>query len=285
MKRTGLVLLTLFVGTTLVLELDAADRGRRRRAKRSDWNQQQYQQTNPVPTNPTQPTLQPATATQPAMIAASIGGMAVQIERTSDRDLFAVGEPKEVEQTGFNPEQFRGRSRVAAKLSVVSGEPEKFDSLESLLRSLKPDADMAALNISKDDGSARVSEESKNVQVTTYLYAARRDRDGDFHFLLGDANGNTKYLNTELSALPESGDNLDALKQARDQCLKLFGSNTPGEGYDYYKPAIPVRVTGSLFFDAKHHPTTESTGAGTKRIKPLTAWEIHPITEIEVMNK
>ena len=48
--------------------------------------------------------------------------------------------------------------------------------------------------------------------------------------------------------------------------------------YVKFDPPIPVRVTGSLFWDIEHPPP--NTVGPTDR-RPKTAWEIHPVTKIE----
>jgi hypothetical protein len=44
-----------------------------------------------------------------------------------------------------------------------------------------------------------------------------------------------------------------------------------------------VRVTGWLLFDAEHANAAENTEPGRARNWRATAWEIHPITSIEVV--
>ena len=46
------------------------------------------------------------------------------------------------------------------------------------------------------------------------------------------------------------------------------------------KPAVPLRFTGQLFFDAEHHPCNAAgTAAGAKRV---SVWEIHPVYSVDV---
>ncbi len=46
-----------------------------------------------------------------------------------------------------------------------------------------------------------------------------------------------------------------------------------------------VRVTGWLLFDAEHANAAENTAPGRPRNWRATAWEVHPITSIEVVNR
>ena len=47
--------------------------------------------------------------------------------------------------------------------------------------------------------------------------------------------------------------------------------------YIKFTPAIPVKVQGSLFYDIDHEPGV----IGPTGFRPKTAWEIHPVTDIE----
>jgi hypothetical protein len=44
-----------------------------------------------------------------------------------------------------------------------------------------------------------------------------------------------------------------------------------------------VRVTGWLLFDAEHANAAENTAPGRARNWRASAWEIHPITAVEVV--
>lgn len=61
-------------------------------------------------------------------------------------------------------------------------------------------------------------------------------------------------------------------------------------GVDWSTPALRrqylgrwVRVTGWLMFDAEHANASENTAPGRPRNWRATAWEVHPITAIEVV--
>src|SRR5258708_20894328 len=79
-------------------------------------------------------------------------------------------------------DDFAGKDRKKAKLSIGTGALEKFDDLSGLLDSLVTDAEMAAHKpkISTLPTSDRVDEEERNVSVTAWLYAASRAAANDF---------------------------------------------------------------------------------------------------------
>ena len=181
-----------------------------------------------------------------------------------------------------NMDTFRGSARMAAKLSIASGTPKSYSDIATLLKSLVPDAKMRAMSISKGPDSGRLPQEQKVVTVTAFLYAASRESDNDFHCIVGrDPSKSASYMNVEVSALPPSSSQFfAALRTARNQFKTFFTSNgdgLPAQGYDKYDPPISITVTGSLFFDVDHVPPA----VGPTGMKPKTAWEIHPVSDIQ----
>jgi hypothetical protein len=179
------------------------------------------------------------------------------------------------------PDNFCGTARKKAKTSVASAPNEFFSNLDDLLDSLEDDDDMIDRDppISHGAASDRVSEEKRNVTVDAFLYAATGEDDNDYHLIIGNdlSGGQRRYMNVEISGLPASGQFRAPLKEARDQFKDFFEDELPGHSYDFYNPPIPVRISGSLFYDIDHSPGA----VGPQGRKPKTSWEIHPITNIE----
>lgn len=180
-------------------------------------------------------------------------------------------------------DEFRGTARKAAKISIANARRESFANLDDLLADLPTDDEMINRRprISSDRDSERVAEEQRNIRVEAFLYAASREDDNDFHLILGDtatARRSTTYMNVELSGLPpEDHPDRDRLERVRRFYLNRFRGNVPGERYDFYDPPIPVRVSGSLFYDIDHRPGA----VGPRSHRPETSWELHPVTFIE----
>jgi hypothetical protein len=179
-------------------------------------------------------------------------------------------------------DNFAGSARMAAKLSIASGTAKTFTDIGQVLSSVKPDAQMRAKNISKGPDSGRLPEEQGVVTVTAWLYASSKESDNDFHCIMGrDPSKPAQFMNVEVSALPPSSSEfLAALQAARNQFKTFFTSNgdvLPSGGYDKFDPPIPVKITGSLFFDVDHVPPA----VGPTGMKPKSAWEIHPVTDIQ----
>ena len=178
-------------------------------------------------------------------------------------------------------DNFTGTDRRDAKLEIVGAHTEQFADLKALVGSLTPDAQMINHHppLKRDEHFQRVQEEKRNVRVRAFLYAASREADNDFHFIVGSEPGShPTYMNMELSGLPSAGNASFARIQATRNAYKTFvAGHLPGVGYHHYDPPIPIEVEGSLFFDITHahgeHP-------GPKKIRPKTIWEVHPISKI-----
>jgi hypothetical protein len=213
-------------------------------------------------------------------------GARYRIIETSELDPYerplAEEEVANLESARLTPgDDFAGTDRRDAKLSIASAEVEQFDDLQSLVQSLTADADMEDHDpaITRDPDSERVAEEQRNVRVRAFLYAASRETDNDFHFIVGrDPSLSPTYMNMELSGLPpRTSDAFDRLDAARTAYKTFVQGQTPGAGYHHYDPPIPIEVQGSLFFDITHasgpHP-------GPAKLRPETIWEVHPISHI-----
>lgn len=182
-------------------------------------------------------------------------------------------------------DRFTGTSRRAAKTTVFAGPVEEFDTLGALLDSLPANDLMRAKGISNAPGSARVAEERRNVRVTAFIYAFKKEPDKDYHVILGDAPGTPggRFLNVEVSGIPAAGtaENRARLWAVRNEFKSAFGLGGSGPN-KYFKPVppVPVRVAGSLFWDADHE---SPPFVGPSSHKPLTPWEVHPVSEIEFL--
>lgn len=210
-----------------------------------------------------------------------------KILRTNELDPYETPKPPaeiEASPAAAGGDNFTGKDRKAAKISIASGAAEDFSDLGDLLDDLPDDADMIDHDpeITTGKDSDRVEEEEKNVRVKTWLYAASRESDNDFHVILGRDPAKTprRYMNAEVSGLPTSGPNIAKLKKVRTSFRQIV-QQVPGLGYDFYDPPIAVTVEGSIFFDMTH---AHGSHPGPAKVKPKTIWEIHPITDMKPRN-
>jgi len=183
---------------------------------------------------------------------------------------------------------FSGVDRAQAKTHEVAGPPQSFATVDDFLDSglFIPDDQMINHDpvITKSSESPRVTEEQINVTINkAYIYGIYREQDNDFHMIVG--NGQTgagmRIFNAEVSGLP--GDENDSLLiTVRNKILNRFGDIACQDGA--FKPVssfIPITITGSIFFDVDHRAGLVGFGV----YKPTTAWEIHPITDIEFLDE
>ena len=179
-------------------------------------------------------------------------------------------------------DNFGGTARKAAKLSLANAPLKTFGDLKTLINSLPAHEDMVALKIKTTATSDRVAQEKRNVRGKVFLYAASREDDNDFHLILGRNPDSSPevYMTMELSGLPPASKPAFAkLKAARDAFKAFFGGDLPGLSYDFYDPPIPVRIEGSLFWDASHAKGTRPGPKSLKSRMPVV-WEVHPISKI-----
>ncbi|MSR60478.1 MAG: hypothetical protein EXS05_23030 [Planctomycetaceae bacterium] len=182
-------------------------------------------------------------------------------------------------------ENFAGHDRKVAKTSVAGAPVENFSDLRRVLDSLPSDDDMLNHDpeITREPDSDRVDEEMRNVRVTAYIYAAKREPDNDFHLILGRGPSETvgrNMMTAEVTGLPRTGPFRAQMKTARDEFKAFFGpQHLPSASYRVFVDPIRVRVKGSLFYDVDHAPGIVGTGD----YKPETSWEIHPVTKIEFL--
>ena len=231
--------------------------------------------------------------TAEAMAAAeSIAAPAYRIIQTNEVDGYEKAATSQetlsaavaAEAEAVPSDNFGGTARKAAKLSIASAQTKTFTDLKSLINSLPSHEDMKnhTPKIQKTASSNRVAEEKRNVRIKVFLYAASREDDNDFHLILGRDPGSTPelYMTMELSGLPgPNSASFDKLKAARDAYKAFFGADLPGLTYDFYDPPIPVKIEGSLFWDASHATGTRPGPKSLKSRMPVV-WEVHPITKI-----
>jgi len=184
-------------------------------------------------------------------------------------------------QTNCTNENFAGKDRKEAKTSIVTATMEVFNTLSALIKTLPTDEYMRGYEppITKDSDSKRVEEEERSVSVkTAYIFVIYREGDNDYHTIIGSNSDTSKaiLMNVEVSGLPDkSSPNYNVMKDIRDKIVGKFGKICSTKKLFINKP-IKISISGSLFYDIDHKPGV----VGYKNLKPKTAWEIHPVTDI-----
>lgn len=175
--------------------------------------------------------------------------------------------------------RFAGLSRAKPKTSITGGSAFSYTSLFNFLKTLPEDEDMEAVI---DDLDApwrdRAVQEMKNVTLNNvYMIAYAREKDNDYHLILTNAE-KTLFFNVEISALPANASSgYAALKAVRQKFEQFPGSLNCGRYTRFSEPVLIRKLKGSVFFDSDHKAGT----VGPQGFRPQTAWEIHPVTDIQ----
>ena len=152
--------------------------------------------------------------------------------------------------------------------------------INDLLHNLPTDAKMK-LRVTRT--SPRIAIENNGViMANIYLFAFKRESDNDYHLIIGDGPtfSQATLLNMEISGIPNP-DNPD-LDNARTNFLNAFKINdkTCMSGYVVFaNNPVPVHIEGPVFYDIDHTPGSIGPISGNIKLRPKTAWEIHPITK------
>ncbi len=233
----------------------------------------------------------PVVPMAPPVTTVTIKGKAYRVVETGDRDEYEdtdIQPPAVTGATGIADfDVFKGTDRRVPKTTLVpigDAPVETFASVSELIATLVTDAKMVAMKISHDPTSDRVKAETRNVQVTGCIYAFKKEDDNDYHVVLGDGPGTQtpNYLNVEVSGIPVGGTaaNRKTLVAVRKDFKDAFSLPATGpKSYAKMDSPVPVRITGSLFFDVDH----PAGAVGPTGLKPKTAWEIHPVSQIEFL--
>ncbi|MEN9611801.1 MAG: hypothetical protein RLZZ628_2615 [Bacteroidota bacterium] len=243
--------------------------------------------TLPKPTGTT--TTGTGTTTTGTSTTTTGAGTTTTSAKTTDADNIIAGKlPKDTEDLAPNTASyvnfFTGVARKDAKTSISTARTEIFETTGDLLVTLAPDGDMHAYSPKIRQSTPRVAEEDRNVYIkNTYIFSVKKEDDLDFHIIIGDlsATGDPiNLMNVELAGLPEDVNSKDfkIMKKARSQFYAkypaFFDTNKKTMFCD---PPVPISLRGSLFFDTQH----SAGNVGSKNLKPLSVWEIHPITYIK----
>jgi hypothetical protein len=138
----------------------------------------------------------------------------------------------------------------------------------------------------KDDNNMTLREGSM-ISVEGFLYRARCQKDGDFHLEIGTVNrkGAAHCLIVEVPDPGQVKNNADLkarVTEVREKLDQLPSGIFTGKGN--FRP-VDVKITGQLFLDAHHIQRNDPGGRRGTRHCATNAWEIHPVTGLELIGR
>jgi hypothetical protein len=187
---------------------------------------------------------------------------------------------------------WNGHDRQTAKTTIVhGGEEQAFQDVDGLLAFFESPTRIqenwwgTIITQQTDDRNSEI--ELVNVTVQdAWIYEISRQNDHDYHLLIGihpDLDQG-RYLNAEIASIRLESPDAKALWAVRKSFRKQYEAQTgnlPPQGLTFTQPANPIhiRVSGSIFLDADHG----RAAVGHHDVKNFTSWEIHPITNIQIL--
>ena len=212
------------------------------------------------------------------------GGGIGRLFGTSTSALSPVEKPVSGEVAGRNLEIFNGcgmegdarvfgvRALDRLKNRSTQPSPEQIDSTITLAAILAPGHDISRWKVNEGAEIVGYVSEVKRGSIESTNCHARDDLDRDTHI--------------ELVLDPMSG---DASARMIVEVTPRWRFLMSERGMDWSTRALRdrflghwVRVRGWMLFDAEHQRDSENTASGRAGNWRGTAWEIHPVTSIEV---
>lgn len=188
--------------------------------------------------------------------------------------------------------EFDGVYRKTVKFTPSHKNIEFGANPKTLLTDLFHSEDAMCGNKSNLKENKREAREDRNVQFDhVFIYTFKRQSDEDYHVIFGTSGDvNTAlFFNGEISGIsPASTFGRKKLIGARGLFETYFqiGAHCATSYYehDFRLHPIPVKLSGSLFYDGEHCTNYSANGPQQwHNIKLNSAWEIHPITGIEFL--
>lgn len=186
------------------------------------------------------------------------------------------------------PDEFSGQSRFLAKTSIAHHQASTV-TIPQLYNEL-PSDEVMKVDYGIKKNSPRCDLEDINLSIICWLYTYKYEDDGDYHLIVGSSKNKdqARYFSAEISGLPKKGSInyqfYDRLKKAREEFYTVIDGCPVCQKKYYTKmfdTPIKVKITGSLYWDIDHSGNSRHSGTGD--FSSESCWEIHPVTEIEVL--
>lgn len=189
----------------------------------------------------------------------------------------------------FNDGDTENSVREEAKTTYVLSPKKTFNSVKSFLSFLKSigadDATMKDVPFTKK--SPRLTQEKYFVTITrAYLYTFSIEEDNDIHLIFGDNKTSVNSNNTMNGEV--SGLSVLFLKHQKQIRKIRYKAVRILEGYAKCNSTtdeplfIPIKISGSVFYDYQHKSRPAKCGCCAAS---GTAWEIHPIYNLDILEE
>lgn len=187
-----------------------------------------------------------------------------------------------------NSDIFQGCIRGNVKTKMLTKIPTPYPTVAELIPVLPNESEMKLRGISSLETGARDVAENENVLVEkAFLFAIYKEDDNDFHMIIGSTASlqTAKLMNIEISGLPRvaSAQVKKKFRKVRNIIESVpYLQNIPCMPSPVKLLRTPIElknIKGSLFWDAHH----AGGGVGPAKARHQTAWEIHPVIDLEVV--
>jgi hypothetical protein len=184
----------------------------------------------------------------------------------------------------WDPDLFTGSYRRVARTTPSKAPIEQIETIKKLLSTLSLDG--GAMRAKVIDATERTSEEDRNLMVTGYLYAVKKEDSNDYVMVIGDeideANAKTPMICRVSGIPPRETPDRETLLKVRQDFKKQLGTYVPEETgkYRVFEQARRISVTGSLYFNGFH----EVGKLGPDGLETPTVWEIQPVTSFQILD-
>lgn len=187
----------------------------------------------------------------------------------------------------FNDGKTASSVREQAKTTFDTSIKLRFKTVKEfrtyLNKAKASDAVMSKIKIKNKQ--ARLPQEKVFVTIEkAYLYQFSVEEDNDIHLIFGDSKKSVDLstsMNGEISALPVLfKKDKAAILKVRKKAIELLSDYKKCNGTTEKSLYIPIRVSGSIFYDSHHKSKHAECGCCATS---NTAWEIHPIFSFEIL--
>lgn len=196
--------------------------------------------------------------------------------------------PEGFKDKQFNDGDTENSVREEAKTTYVLSPKKTFNTVKAFLSFLSSigadDETMKEVKFTKK--SPRLTQEKYFITLKkVYLYTFSIEEDNDIHMIFGDGKSSVNSsttMNGEVSGLAVLFlKNEKQIKKIRYKAIKLLEGYSKCNSTSDEPLFIPMKISGSIFYDYQHKSKPARCGCCATS---GTAWEIHPVYNLEILD-